>query len=250
MAGSATIAATPRERTGKGAARSARRAGRIPAVLYGHGEESVPLSVDAHSFERLVHEVSVENTLIDLELDGRGALKVLVREIQRHPYRDEVLHVDFFHISMQEKITVEVPVVLVGTAVGVRLHGGILDHSMREIEVLCLPSDIPQRVEVDVSALDIGDAVRVSDLALPNVQILDDPEQAVVSVVPPTVMEEVVAEAEVEAEGAEPEVITKGKEEEPAEAPSAKGDKAQAAKGEKPPAAKGEKAPPPKSEKK
>ncbi len=218
MARSATIQATPRERTGKGAARAARRAGRIPAVLYGHGEDSVPLAVEAHTFNRLLHAVSVENTLLDLELDGQPPFKVLVREIQRHPYRDEILHVDFFHVSMQEKITLEVPVMLAGSPRGVRLHGGILDHGMREIEVLCLPSDIPEKVEVDVSALEIGDAVRISDLDVPNVQVLGDPDAVVVSVVPPTVMEEVAAEVE-EAEGAEPEVIARGKEgeeEEPA----------------------------------
>jgi large subunit ribosomal protein L25 len=213
MAKSAGLIARPRERTGKGAARATRREGRIPGVLYGHGEESVALSVDSHSFQRLLHEVSVENTLIDLELDGKAAVKVLVREVQRHPFRDEVLHVDFFHISMQEKITVAVPVLLTGVPAGVRLRGGILDHSMRDIQVLCLPSDIPERIEIDVSALDIGDAVRISDLELPDVQILADAEQAVVSVVPPTVIE-TAPEAVVEAAGAEPEVIAKGKEEE------------------------------------
>ena len=218
MAKTMTIQANPRERTGKGAARSARREGRIPGVLYGHGEESVALSVDAHSFDRLLHEVSVENTLIDLEVDGRSPVKVLVREVQRHPFLNQILHVDFFHISMEEKITVEVPVVLKGTPAGVRLKGGIVDHAMRELEVLCLPGDIPERIELDVSALDIGDSVRVSDVSLPNVQIPGDPERAIVSVVPPTVIEEVAAEPAAEV-AAEPEVISRGKEEE--EAPAA-----------------------------
>jgi large subunit ribosomal protein L25 len=243
MARTATIHAATRERTGKGAARSIRREGRIPGVLYGHGEDSVALTVDAHTFSRLLHEVSVENTLLDLELEGQTALKVLVREVQRHPFRNEVLHVDFFHISMEEKISVEVPVALVGTPLGVRLHGGILDHSMRAIEVLCLPSDIPEKVEIDVSGLGIGDAIRVSDLALPDVQILDDPERSVVSVVPPTVIEEAAPEA-AEVEAAEPEVIAKGKEEEAAEAPPAKGEKGGPARGE----AKGEKGGPARGE--
>jgi large subunit ribosomal protein L25 len=190
----ATVEALRRDQTGKGAARSARREGRIPAVLYGHGEESLALSVDGRRFERLLHEISV----------------------------DEILHVDFFHVSMQEKITLEVPVVLVGAPRGVRLHGGILDHSMRDIEVLCLPSDIPEKVEIDVSNLEIGQAVRISDLSIPNVQILGDPERSVVGVVPPTVIEEAVAEVEPAAEGAEPEVIAKGKEEEPGAAPAGK----------------------------
>jgi large subunit ribosomal protein L25 len=253
MAKTASISALPRQRTGKGPARAARREGRIPAVLYGHGEESLALSVDGHTFERLLHEVSVENTLIDLQLDGGSPVKVLVREVQRHPYRNAILHVDFFHVSMQEKITVQVPVVLTGSPLGVRLHGGILDHAMRDIEVLCLPSDIPERIEIDVGHLGIGDAVRISDVTVPNVQVQGDPDAVVVSVVPPTVMEEVAAEAPA-AEGLEPEVIAKGKEEEEEGATtkaekkeaSAKAEKKEApAKAEKkeggPPGAKGEK---------
>jgi large subunit ribosomal protein L25 len=243
MAKTATVEALRRDRRGKGAARSARREGRIPAVLYGHGEDSLSLTVDGRRFERMLHEISVENTLLDLALDGEPARKVLVREIQRHPHRDEILHVDFFHVSMQEKITLEVPVVLSGTPSGVRLHGGILDHGMRDIEVLCLPSDIPEKVEIDVSHLEIGQSVRISDLTIPNAQILGDPERSVVSVVPPTVMEEPVVEAEVVAEGAEPEVIARGKEEEAPAGPGGK-EKASAAPAgkEKAPAAK-EKAP-------
>jgi large subunit ribosomal protein L25 len=212
MARSAAIQATVRDGRGKGAARSVRREGRIPAVLYGHGEASVPLTVDAQSFSRILREISVENTLIDLELDAQPPLKVLVREVQRHPYRDEVLHVDFFHISMEEKITVQVPVVLVGTPRGVRVSGGVLDHAMREIEVSCLPQDIPEKVEIDVSGLDIGEAVRPSELNLPDVQILGDPDRPVVSVLAPTVLPEAAVPGE-EVEGAEPEVITRGKEE-------------------------------------
>ncbi|MBA2564830.1 MAG: 50S ribosomal protein L25/general stress protein Ctc [Gemmatimonadetes bacterium] len=214
MAKSAMIQALPRDRTGKGAARSARREGRIPAVLYGHGEDSLPLAIDAHSFGRLLHEVSVENTLLDLAFDGQAPMKVLVREVQRHPYRNAILHVDFFHVSMQEKITVSVPVVLEGTPVGVRLNGGILDHAMRDVEVVCLPNEIPESIEIDVSSLAIGDAVRVSDLNIPNAQFVGDPDRTVVSVVPPTVMEEPTVEVD-EAAGPEPEVIAKGKEEEP-----------------------------------
>jgi large subunit ribosomal protein L25 len=226
MAKSAVISALPRQRTGKGPARAARREGRIPAVLYGHGEESLALSIDAHTFDRLLHEVSVENTLIDLQLDGGSPVKVLVREVQRHPYRNAILHVDFFHVSMQEKITLQVPVTLTGNPLGVRLHGGILDHAMRDIEVLCLPSDIPERIEIDVGNLDIGDAVRISDVMVPNVQVLGDPDAVVVSVVPPTVMEEVAVEAPA-VEGAEPEVIAKGKEGEEEEG-ATKGEKKEA----------------------
>src|ERR687892_2604511 len=108
-----TIPAAKREGLGKGGARSVRREGRVPGILYGHGEESIPLSVDARELQRLVHSVSIENTIVDLSLKGaRQPYKVLIREIQRHPTRDEYLHIDFFHVAMDEKISVEVPIVL------------------------------------------------------------------------------------------------------------------------------------------
>lgn len=209
MATTATITARSREGRGKGAARQSRREGRIPGVLYGHGEDSVPLSVDAHELQKLVHAISIENTIVDLDMGSGEPYKVLIRELQRHPVRDEFLHIDFFHVAMDEKIQVEVPIVLVGTPTGVKNKGGVLDHQLRELEVFCLPGSIPEKIELDVSGLDIGDSIHVSDIQLPDVEILTELDRAVVAVLAPTVMEvEEVAEEAL----AEPEVIGRGKE--------------------------------------
>ena len=220
MATTATISATSREQTGKGAARSVRREGRVPGVLYGHGEESVALTVDTRELQRLVHSVSIENTIVDLALDGgRQPVKVLIREIQRHPTNDEYLHIDFFHVAMDEKISVEVPIVLIGEPIGVRTKEGIVDHQLRELEVYCLPGEIPEKIEVDVSGLDIGDAIHVQDLVVPEgVEVEADPERSVVTVLPPAVIP-VEEEAAVAAEEVptEPELIGKRKAEEEGE---------------------------------
>jgi large subunit ribosomal protein L25 len=212
MATTTNIGATPRQTTGKGGARSVRREGRVPGILYGHGEESIPLSVDARELQRLIHSVSIENTIIDLALKGaRQPFKVLIREIQRHPTREEYIHVDFFHVAMDEKISVEVPIVLKGEPAGVRNKGGMLDHQLRDLEVYCLPAEIPEKIEVDVADLDIGDAIHVRDLPVPEgVEIETDPDRAVATVLPPAVTpteeEEAAAAAE---EPVEPEIITK-----------------------------------------
>jgi large subunit ribosomal protein L25 len=209
MATTATISARSREGRGKGAARQTRREGRIPGVLYGHGEDSVPLSVDANELQRLVHTISIENTIVDLDLGSGEPYKVLIRELQRHPFRDEFVHIDFFHVAMDEQIQVEVPIVLIGTPTGVKNKGGVLDHQLRELEVFCLPGSIPEKIELEVSHLDIGDSIHVSDIQLPDVEILTDLDRAVVAVLAPTVIEveEVAEEAPTE-----PEVIGRGKE--------------------------------------
>jgi len=214
------LEANPRAETGKGAARSIRREGRIPAILYGHGRESLPLTVDAVDLAKLVSSISVDNTLVDLEVEGEST-KVLIREIQRHPFRNETLHVDFFEIAMDEKIHVDVPVVIEGVPTGVKDRGGVLDHMLREIEVYCLPSRIPERIVVDVSELDIGDAIHVGELDVPDVEILTEADRSVVAVAAPTVIEE--PEEEEEEELLEPELVgaEEGEEAEPGEeAPS------------------------------
>lgn len=214
MATSASISANSREETGKGAARTVRRSGRVPGILYGHGEESTPLSVDARELQRLVHSVSIENTIVDLALDGgRAAVKVLIREIQRHPTRDQYLHIDFFHVAMDEKLSVEVPIVVVGVPIGVKDKGGIMDHQLRELAVFCLPGEIPEKIEVDVSMLDIGDSIHVADLPVPEgIEVETDAERSVVAVLAPTVVAaEEEAAAATEEELAEPELIGKRK---------------------------------------
>jgi large subunit ribosomal protein L25 len=216
MATNAALSAQPRDGTGKGSARKLRAAGRVPAVIYGHGEDTRKLSVDAHELMTLFSTIRVENTVITMNIDGeKTPSRALVREVQRHAYRDDVVHVDFYQIHAGESITVAVPVRIVGDAPGVKA-GGILQHSLNEIEVRCLPDRIPETLDVDISALEIGDSIHVGDIVQPEgVEFLVDTERTVCSLMAPTlapVTEEEEEELVAEEEGVEePEVITRGK---------------------------------------
>jgi len=219
MTTSVRLSVRKREAAGKGAARKARAAGRVPAVVYGHGEQTRPVSVDAHELELLFSRVHYENTVLEVEIEGeRTPLKVLVREVQAHAYKRTVLHVDFYQIHADEQVTVEVPIRLHGSAPGVKA-AGILMHNITDLEVRCLPDQIPDYIDVDISSLQIGDAVHVRDLKLPEGVIPEvDADRVVCSVAAPIVAAVTEAEeaaAVVESEGAsEPEVIRRGKEEE------------------------------------
>lgn len=182
----ATLTATLRSTQGKNAARQLRREGRIPAVIYGHGEQSESLSVERLALEKLLTRISVENTLIDLQMEGRESLRALIREVQWHPYKSNILHVDFFHVHAGEKLRVDIPVRLVGTPAGVRDESGVLDQVLYELHVECLPRNIPEVAEVDVSHLNIGDSLRVADVKIPDAEILNDPDLPVASVVVPS----------------------------------------------------------------
>lgn len=208
------LKAEKRSETGKGAARRLRRDGFVPAIVYGHGEDSAPLKVRAEELETLLHRISVDNTLIDLEVDG-DKRPVLIREVQRHPFRPDLLHVDFFQIHADEKIRVEVPLRLVGHANGVE-EGGILQQSKHEIAVECLPGDIPEYFELDVSGLEIGDSLHVGDLSAGGVTLLEDLDTTVCGVVPPTVVTVEEEVEELELEELEPELIGREREEEEA----------------------------------
>ena len=214
---SAQLNASSRANVGKGAARTLRRDGKIPAVIYGHARDPQPLAVDQRELERLLSHIAAESTVIELSFDGAMA-RTLIREIQRHPFKRQILHVDFQELVAGEKVTVNVPILLVGVPDGVRNEGGILDQTMRELAIHVDPADIPNHIDVDVTSLTIGRSVHVSDLTLPEgVEVLDD-EDATICVVsaPRAVVEEVPVEAVVEG-AEEPEVIGRGKEE-PAEA--------------------------------
>jgi large subunit ribosomal protein L25 len=200
MADKATLKAALRTETGKGAMRRLRREGRIPGVVYGRGEENRPLSLDAREFDTLIKQHSLDTTLIDLSIDGVGAkgatLRTLVAEVQSHPYKPQILHVDFQQIHAGERVTVQVPIRLLGTPEGVRA-GGVLQHVLHDIELECTVEEIPEEFSVDVSALEIGDSVHVSDLAVPeDVELLVDESRTICTVAAPTVLE--VAEEEVE----------------------------------------------------
>lgn len=211
MAVNASLKAQERAGTGKGAARKARAGGRVPAVMYGHGEATRLLSVDGHELDLLFSRIRVESTVIEVSIEGqKKPIRALVREVQKHPARGKLLHVDFYQIHAGERITVNVPLHLLGAAAGVKA-GGLVQHALDEIEVRCLADAIPASIDVDISALQIGDSLHVRDIVPPaGIELLVDGDRTVCSVMPPIVgeaEEEVVAEAVV----AEPEVIGKGK---------------------------------------
>jgi large subunit ribosomal protein L25 len=196
------LAAENRSEAGKGAARRLRASGRVPAVLYGHGTKPQHLSVDARQFGQALRTDAGVNVLISLEV-GRNQHLALAKEIQRHPVKGSLIHVDFIQVRRGEKVHVQVPVHLVGEAPGAR-EGGILDQDLYQLNVEAEVTAVPEAVDADVSGLGIGDVLRVADLKAPDgAVILDDPEASVVSVVAPTVEAEPEAEEGEEGEAAE-----------------------------------------------
>ena len=223
-----------RSGTGKGSARKARAAGHIPGVLYGRGEQPVPVSVPARDFDLALRQHRGGNPIVNLSFDG-SEYTALIRDVQYDPISHGILHLDFQHISLTETIEVEVAIHLTGLPAGVKDTGGILEHIVRTVEVRCLPTAIPAAFEADVSALQIGDSIHVRDLQTQGVTVLTDPDATVATVVPPSVIEEKPAEEAVAAvPGAEePELsVAKGKKDEEGE-PVAKEAK-EKEKGEKP----------------
>lgn len=223
MANTHTLNAQHRTERGKGAARKLRSEGLIPAVVYGHGEETRALSVDAHELEVLFSKISVENTIINLKIaEEKAEVPALVREVQNHPVRPLVLHVDFYQIHAGVAVEVDIPLRLIGSAVGVR-EGGILEHVVHELPIRCLPDRIPSVLELDVSGMEMGDSLHVSDIVLPEgVEALLDPERTVCAVVAPAVVptdeeepeDEELAATGVGGEVGEPELIRRRAEEE------------------------------------
>lgn len=207
-----------REKTGKEVAKKLRKQGLIPGVVYGAEGKTIAIQVPVKNFSQILHSGFGENVLITLNItNGKTqSKKVLIKEIQHDPVRGNIVHIDFHHIQLTQKVTVKVPVILVGLADGVKNQGGILQYILREIEVECLPTDIPAKVEVDVTPLRIGDSIHVRDIKLEKATILTDPAGTLASVVPPTKEEEVpvAAAAPVEGEITEPEVISEKKAEE------------------------------------
>lgn len=208
-----------RETAGKGTARKLRAAGRIPGVCYGRSIDPMAVHLDPRALEQLLARGDAGmNTLFDLKVEGGGdydGKPVLVKDLQRDPVHGVPLHADLYAVDLQKKITVSVPLQLTGTAEGVSMEAGILDHSLRELELECLPTAIPKEIRVDVSALGLGDSLHVRDVALPEgVTLLSDLNLSIVSVVAPAAIEEekaveegaeVEGEAPVEGEAAEAE---------------------------------------------
>ncbi len=194
-----------RTQGGKGVARKLRKAGKIPAVLYGPKNDPVCLSVNAHDFNKVLIKAAGEQVIFTLRLDGDERL-ALIKEMQRHPVNDSVRHIDFYSISVEDKVEVEVSIKPVGKAKGVEIGGGVLEMIQRTITIRCLPLAIPKEIEVDISDLDVGDALHISDLTPPEgVEFTEPPETTLITVVGATVQAEEVEEEEEleEAEGAE-----------------------------------------------
>ncbi len=195
------LAAEPRTETGKGPARRIRAAGRVPAVLYGHGAKPKQLTVDARELSHALRTDAGTNVLIALQV-GKSRQLALAKEIQRHPVRGTFIHIDFLVVRRGEKVEVTVPLRLVGEAPGVR-EGGVIDQDLYQIHVEAEVTAVPDGIDADISGLGIGDVLRVRELQAPEgVTIQDDPEAPVVSVVTPRVEPEPVAEAEEGAEAA------------------------------------------------
>jgi len=231
------LEAHPRESGNKNDARRVRRDGKIPAVVYGAGKDSLSVTVDPRVVTRILHSETGHNTIFDLALNGERA-KAMIVDWQYEPIKGHLLHIDLKRIAMDKVLTVNVPIFLRGEAEGVKTQGGILEQIQREVEIECLPSDIPSHIDANVTHLVFGTVLRVADLPHdPKLKFLTDPNQPVAHII--SVKEEVAptpeaAAAEAAAAPAEPEVIKKGKqetEEEGEEAPAEKPEKAE--KGEK-----------------
>ncbi len=210
MSEQAALQVETRHETGKGAARRIRASGKIPGNVYGHGAEPMAVQADELQFRALISRISTENTLIDLKVGDEKPKAVLIREIQRHPYRSVILHVDFFEITAGERIRVAVPVRLEGNPIGVR-NGGILQVIRYELEVECLPRDIPSAFEVDISEMQIGESLHIGEIDTGDVTVIEEADLTVCMVVMPKAapVEEEEDEEVSELEGdVEPEVIT------------------------------------------
>ena len=221
-----TLEVSKRSDTGKGVARKLRAAKRIPAVAYGKQSEPMPLDIEYDHFHQTMHALHGENALINLTIDGQSvADKALIRDIQHDPVYGDILHIDFQYIKTNEKIRMSVPVKLTGTSIGVKNYSGVLQWKHRDLELLAMPNDIPEYVEINIEDLNIGDAVHASDLDYPNVEFIVTEAETIVSVIAPKVTKlsttavegeegAEVAEAPAEGESQEPEVISEKKAEE------------------------------------
>ncbi|MEX0906906.1 MAG: 50S ribosomal protein L25/general stress protein Ctc [Gemmatimonadota bacterium] len=216
MATRATLKAQPREGTGKSVTRKMRASGRVPAVVYGHGEETRLVSVDAHELDLLFKRVHWENTLIEIDIEGeKAAVRTLVKEVQAHAHRPFVFHVDFQQIHAGELLHVEVPIRLIGNAPGLK-NGGVMMQTITDLQIRCTPDNIPEFINVDVSGLEIGDAVHLADVELPQgVEAEIEGDRTICSVTAPTIAVTTAAEDEAAAAAREePEVIRKAREDE------------------------------------
>jgi len=220
------VEAEPREDFGKNTARRLRHAGRIPAVVYGGGGPAIPIVIDPRKIWEILHSESGHNAIFTLDIRGRAPARVMLRDWQVAPTHGDLLHIDMVRVARDTRLKLKVPIHITGEAKGVKVQGGIFEFVLREVEVECLPDDIPDHIPVDVTELTIGRNLRVEDLpAGEKVKVLTDPARVVAHVVALKAEEEKPVAEVVEAAPAEPEVIRKGKAEEGAEEETAAGKK-------------------------
>jgi large subunit ribosomal protein L25 len=214
------IQAEERTEFGKNANHRLRGKGLMPGVVYGNNFSNVHVAVNPADVVQILHSESGHNTIFKIKLGSKQIADVLIKNLQLDPLRGTLIHADFQTVTMDETMVFQVPVETKGDAAGVKNHGGVLEVVLREVEVECLPGDVPDNISVDVNHLEIGENLRVADLVVDSadVKVLSDPDQVVVNVVPPRV-EEVEEVEEEEEEAVEPEVIGKGRPEEEAEGP-------------------------------
>lgn len=236
-----TIKAQVRTETGKGPVRRLRRNGRVPAVMYGHGDPSLLLTISAHEFSRLIESIKGHTPIVEVEIEGQGTTRCVIKTIQRNPIDDTFLHVDFQKVHPDEKITMAVPVILHGTPEGVKV-GGMLEQVMREVPVRATIDKIPEHFDIDVSSLKLGQSIHVAALKREGLEFPIPLDSVIVTILTPRKLAAAVEAAAAPAEGeapAEPEVIREKKEaeEEAAEAeekPKAKEEKKAEAPAQKP----------------
>jgi len=199
-----------REKMTKSGMKNLRLTGKIPGVYYTDGKDAIPIIIDIKDFYQLfTHKVNI----FDLDFDKGEKKPSIVREIQRDPVSGDIIHVDLYGIKATEKIVIKVPIMIIGTPMGVKEMGGILEHPLRELEIQCMPKDVPDSVDIDVSGLELQESIRAEDLTLDKIEIISDPKTLIAHVVPPKVEQEVTIEEELVAEDEEeeeegPEVIT------------------------------------------
>jgi large subunit ribosomal protein L25 len=209
----ASLSAEMRSDSGKGVARKLRAAGRVPGIVYGHGREPQSLSVVARDLDKLLGSIAVSSTVVELGLAG-ATTKTLIREIQRHPFKKMIMHVDFQELVAGEQVIVDLPLVFVGVPEGVRLSGALLEQILHKVEVRVDPANIPNHINVDVAHLAMGHSLHIRDLKLPaGVEVLSEADATICAVIAPRAAVEAAA---AEPGVAEPELIRKAKEDEDA----------------------------------
>lgn len=218
MATKHVINAETRDVFGRNAMNRLRSEGRIPGVVYGPDQKPIHVSVDNRELSNLLQHVTFENTIIDLKITGKVKknFQTLIRDLQQHPYRSQIRHLDFYCVPKGRTVSVEVPIVLEGTPAGVRSQGGLVQHTLRDLHIEVLPDNIPEQIVIDVSELLIGHSIHVSDLPKGDYQVLTDAERPIVTIIPPTVVKVAAEEGEeaeaVGEEAPEPELIGREKE--------------------------------------